>query len=101
VRRYAHGDPRRAGVLVEGVPGLAKTMAVRTLAMCSTWGQELQVTPSKAQQILIGTMVYRRETGGILPRIGPVSRNSYWLARSTGPAAKVLSDLWRRWRNVR
>src|SRR5258707_14760947 len=51
-------------VLLEGVPGLAKTLAVRTLASCvHTKFQRLQFTPDLLPADIFGTMIYKPKDG--------------------------------------
>ena len=81
-------------VLVEGVPGLAKTLAVRTLAEVTDVGfKRLQFTPDLLPADLIGTMVYRRETGEFVPRKGPVFTNIVLADEINRAPAKVQSAL--------
>jgi MoxR-like ATPase len=81
-------------VLVEGVPGLAKTLAVRTLADVIDVGfKRLQFTPDLLPADLIGTMVYRRETGEFVPRKGPVFTNIVLADEINRAPAKVQSAL--------
>ena len=56
-------------VLLEGVPGLAKTLAVKTLAEVLDSGfKRIQFTPDLLPADLIGTMIYRPQTGDFVPR---------------------------------
>jgi MoxR-like ATPase len=58
-------------VLVEGVPGLAKTLAVGTLAdVFDTDFKRIQFTPDLLPADLIGTMIFKQETGEFVPRKG-------------------------------
>ena len=60
-------------VLLEGVPGLAKTLAVNSLAQAIQASfKRIQFTPDLLPADLIGTMVYHRETGEFVARKGPV-----------------------------
>ncbi|HQB03764.1 MAG TPA: AAA family ATPase, partial [Candidatus Hydrogenedentes bacterium] len=63
-------------VLIEGVPGLAKTTAVTTLAHamdCSF--RRIQFTPDLLPADLIGTLIYTPKTGEFVTRKGPVFGN--------------------------
>jgi MoxR-like ATPase len=81
-------------VLVEGVPGLAKTLAVKTLAEVIDSGfKRIQFTPDLLPADLIGSMVYRRETGEFTPRKGPVFTNIILADEINRAPAKVQSAL--------
>ncbi|MEW5816243.1 MAG: MoxR family ATPase [Spirochaetota bacterium] len=81
-------------ILLEGVPGLAKTLAVRTLAEVIDAGfKRLQFTPDLLPADLIGTMVYRQQTGEFLPRKGPVFSNIILADEINRAPAKVQSAL--------
>ena len=63
----------RGHVLIEGVPGLAKTLAVKTLAQTlDIRFHRIQFTPDLLPADLVGTLIYDQRTGEFLPRIGPV-----------------------------
>ncbi|HVS00431.1 MAG TPA: AAA family ATPase [Thermoanaerobaculia bacterium] len=63
----------RGHVLIEGVPGLAKTLAVKTLAKTlAIDAQRIQFTPDLLPADLIGTLIYDQRSGDFLPRKGPV-----------------------------
>src|SRR5271165_5924357 len=71
-------------VLLEGVPGLAKTLAVKTLASCvDTHFQRLQFTPDLLPADIIGTMIYNPRDGEFRPRLGPIFSNLVLAAEST------------------
>jgi MoxR-like ATPase len=60
-------------VLIEGVPGLAKTLTVNTLAqVLDTRFQRIQFTPDMLPADLIGTMVYNQKSGDFQVRKGPI-----------------------------
>lgn len=81
-------------VLVEGVPGLAKTLAVKTLAeVVDTGFKRIQFTPDLLPADLIGSMVYRRETGEFTARKGPVFTNIILADEINRAPAKVQSAL--------
>src|SRR5215467_9952040 len=66
----------RGHVLVEGVPGLAKTMAIKTLAQ--TIGgefQRVQFTPDLVPADLIGPRIYNQRLGEFQTSLGPVHTN--------------------------
>src|SRR6202021_1840721 len=63
-------------VLLEGVPGLAKTLAVKTLASCvHTKFQRLQFTPDLLPADIIGTMIYNPRDGDFRAKLGPIFSN--------------------------
>lgn len=81
-------------VLVEGVPGLAKTLAVRTLAdVISAMFKRIQFTPDLLPADLTGTMIYRQQTGEFVPRKGPVFCNVLLADEINRAPAKVQSAL--------
>ena len=60
-------------VLLEGVPGLAKTLTVRSLAeTIDASFQRVQFTPDLLPADVVGTMVYNQGTGEFLPKRGPI-----------------------------
>ncbi len=81
-------------VLIEGVPGLAKTLAVRTLAdVLDVQYKRSQFTPDLLPADLVGTMVYRQQTGEFVPRKGPVFSNIVLGDEINRAPAKVQSAL--------
>lgn len=81
-------------VLLEGLPGLAKTLAVRTLAaVLDAKFQRIQFTPDLLPSDLIGTMIYRPETGEFLPKKGPIFANIVLADEINRAPAKVQSAL--------
>ena len=59
-------------ILLEGVPGLAKTLAINTLASCINAGfSRIQFTPDLLPADLVGTMIYNQKTGDFVVRKGP------------------------------
>lgn len=84
----------RGHVLVEGVPGLAKTMAVKTLA--AAMGGEfhrVQFTPDLVPADLIGTRIYNQATGEFSTSLGPVFTNLLLADEINRAPAKVQSAL--------
>ena len=63
-------------VLLEGVPGLAKTLTVRSLAdaMSATF-ERIQFTPDLLPADVVGTMIYNQRTGDFTARRGPIFAN--------------------------
>jgi MoxR-like ATPase len=81
-------------VLLEGVPGLAKTTAVRCLAdAIRLQFQRLQFTPDLLPADLIGTMIYDQKTGEFYPKKGPVFSNLILADEINRAPAKVQSAL--------
>ncbi len=81
-------------ILLEGVPGLAKTLAVRTLARVIRTGfRRIQFTPDLLPADLIGTTIYRRETGEFTVKKGPVFSNIILADEINRAPAKVQSAL--------
>jgi MoxR-like ATPase len=81
-------------VLIEGVPGLAKTLAVRTLsATINAQFQRIQFTPDLLPADLIGTQIYNPGTGEFTPRPGPVFANIILADEINRAPAKVQSAL--------
>jgi MoxR-like ATPase len=81
-------------VLLEGVPGLAKTLAVRTLsASLQAKFQRIQFTPDLLPADVIGTMVYHPKDGTFTPRLGPVFANLVLADEINRAPAKVQSAL--------
>jgi len=81
-------------VLLEGVPGLAKTLAVKALAEtidCSF--KRIQFTPDLLPADLVGTMVFRQQTGEFVPRQGPVFSNIVLADEVNRAPAKVQSAM--------
>jgi len=81
-------------VLIEGVPGLAKTLAVRTLAATIKADfQRIQFTPDLLPADLIGTQIYNPRTGEFTPRTGPIFHNLILADEINRAPAKVQSAL--------
>ncbi|MBI2439980.1 MAG: MoxR family ATPase [Lentisphaerae bacterium] len=81
-------------ILLEGVPGLAKTMAVKTLAQALALKfQRISFTPDLLPADLIGTQVYDPRTGAFTPKQGPVFTNFLLADEINRAPAKVQSAL--------
>src|SRR6187200_2848532 len=81
-------------VLLEGVPGLAKTLSVKTLANClSVKFSRLQFTPDMLPADVIGTQIYNPQSGGFTTRKGPVFANLILADEINRAPAKVQSAL--------
>jgi MoxR-like ATPase len=84
----------RGHVLVEGVPGLAKTMAIKTLAgAIGGLFQRIQFTPDLVPADLIGTRIYNQKTGEFGTTLGPVFCNLLLADEINRAPAKVQSAL--------
>ena len=84
----------RGHILVEGVPGLAKTMAVKTLARAiSGEFQRIQFTPDLMPADLVGTRIYNQKTGEFGTSLGPVFANLLLADEINRAPAKVQSAL--------
>jgi MoxR-like ATPase len=84
----------RGHLLVEGVPGLAKTLAVKTFGQVLDLGfARIQFTPDLLPADLIGTMVYQQKTGEFVARKGPVFTNLLLADEINRAPAKVQSAL--------
>ena len=84
----------RGHILVEGVPGLAKTLAIKTLAE-SIGGEfkRIQFTPDLVPADLVGTRIYNQKTGDFNTSLGPVFCNLLLADEINRAPAKVQSAL--------
>ena len=81
-------------ILIEGVPGLAKTLTVRTLAAAiHAKFQRIQFTPDLLPADLIGTLVYNPQSGEFTTRKGPLFANIILADEINRAPAKVQSAL--------
>lgn len=81
-------------VLLEGVPGLAKTTAIKSLAEAlHTTFQRIQFTPDLLPADLIGTMIYQPATGEFSTRKGPIFANFVLADEINRAPSKVQSAL--------
>ncbi|HET7622063.1 MAG TPA: MoxR family ATPase [Gemmatimonadaceae bacterium] len=81
-------------VLLEGVPGLAKTLTVRTLAeTINTTFQRIQFTPDLLPADVIGTQVFDQQTGEFRAKKGPIFANIVLADEINRAPAKVQSAL--------
>jgi len=94
VQRLLVGILTNGHILLEGVPGLAKTLVVRTLASAIQTGfQRIQFTPDLLPADLIGTPVYNPRTGEFATRLGPIFSNLILADEINRAPAKVQSAL--------
>lgn len=81
-------------ILLEGVPGLAKTLAVKTLASTiHARFQRIQFTPDLLPADLTGTMIYNASSGEFTPKKGPIFTNIVLADEINRAPAKVQSAL--------
>jgi MoxR-like ATPase len=84
----------RGHLLVEGLPGLAKTLAVKTLGqVLDLQFARIQFTPDLLPADLVGTMIYQQKTGEFAARKGPVFTNLLLADEINRAPAKVQSAL--------
>ncbi|QQY09494.1 MAG: AAA family ATPase [Candidatus Xiphinematobacter sp.] len=94
VQRLLVGILTNGHILLEGVPGLAKTLAVRTLASAVQTGfQRVQFTPDLLPADLIGTPIYNPRTGEFTTKLGPIFSNLLLADEINRAPAKVQSAL--------
>jgi MoxR-like ATPase len=84
----------RGHLLIEGVPGLAKTLAVRTLGqVLDIQFSRIQFTPDLLPADLVGTLIFHQKTGEFVVRKGPVFTNLLLADEINRAPAKVQSAL--------
>ena len=94
VERLLIGLFSRGHVLLEGVPVLAKTLAVKTLAAAiDTKFQRIQFTPDLLPADLVGTMIFNQKDGTFSPKKGPIFGNIILADEINRAPAKVQSAL--------
>ncbi|MBI5516421.1 MAG: MoxR family ATPase [Deltaproteobacteria bacterium] len=94
VERLLIGLLARGHVLLEGVPGLAKTLTVKTLCeVLQASFSRIQFTPDLLPADLIGTVIYRPNDGTFTPKKGPVFANLVLADEINRAPAKVQSAL--------
>ncbi len=81
-------------VLLEGVPGLAKTLTIKALSGClHVEFQRFQFTPDLLPADLIGTMIYNQQAAEFTPKLGPIFANLILADEINRAPAKVQSAL--------
>ncbi|MBP9583309.1 MAG: AAA family ATPase, partial [Ignavibacterium sp.] len=94
VERLIIGLLGNGHVLLEGVPGLAKTLAIKTLAAAmQAKFQRIQFTPDLLPADLIGTQIYNQKDGNFHIRKGPIFSNFILADEINRAPAKVQSAL--------
>lgn len=94
IERLLIGLLSNGHILLEGVPGLAKTLTVKTMAAAiGTEFQRLQFTPDLLPADLIGTLVYNPRDGEFRSKLGPIFANLILADEINRAPAKVQSAL--------
>jgi MoxR-like ATPase len=94
VERLAIGLLANGHLLLEGVPGLAKTLSVKSLAAClNVKFARLQFTPDMLPADVIGTQIYNPQSGNFSTRRGPIFANLVLADEINRAPAKVQSAL--------
>ena len=94
VERLVVGLLGNGHILLEGVPGLAKTLAIKTLAAAmKAKFQRIQFTPDLLPADLIGTQIYNQRDGNFFIRKGPIFSNFILADEINRAPAKVQSAL--------
>lgn len=94
VERLLIGLLSNGHILLEGVPGLAKTLSVKTLASAiQAKFQRIQFTPDLLPADLVGTMIYNQKDGSFQTRKGPIFANFILADEINRSPAKVQSAL--------
>ena len=94
VERLLIGLLSKGHILLEGVPGLAKTLAINTLASTINAGfSRIQFTPDLLPADLIGTMIYNQKAASFEVRKGPIFSNFILADEINRAPAKVQSSL--------
>ena len=94
VERILIGLLSNGHVLLEGVPGLAKTLTVSTLArVIRASFKRLQFTPDLLPADLTGTLIFNQRTGEFVPKKGPIFANIILADEVNRAPAKVQSAL--------
>jgi MoxR-like ATPase len=94
IKRILIGLLTGGHVLLEGVPGLAKTLTVKTLSsIIECRFQRIQFTPDLLPADVIGTMIYRQQSGEFTVKKGPIFANLVLADEINRAPAKVQSAL--------
>ena len=94
INRLLIGILANGHILIEGVPGLAKTLLVKTISqLIEAKFQRIQFTPDMLPADLIGTLIYNQKTGGFETRKGPIFSNIILEDEINRSPAKVQSAL--------
>jgi len=94
IERLLIGLLANGHILLEGVPGLAKTLTVKTLSQTiKTKFQRIQFTPDLLPADLIGTLIYNQKDGAFTTKKGPIFSNMVLADEINRSPAKVQSAL--------
>ena len=94
INRLLIGILANGHILIEGVPGLAKTLLVKTIAqLIEAKFQRIQFTPDMLPADLIGTLIYNQKIGSFETRKGPIFSNIILADEINRSPAKVQSAL--------
>ena len=94
VERLIIGILANGHILLEGVPGLAKTLSIKSLAQCMDANfSRLQFTPDMLPADVVGTQIYNPQSGDFTTRQGPVFANLVLADEINRAPAKVQSAL--------
>ena len=94
INRLLIGILANGHILIEGVPGLAKTLLVKTISqLIEAKFQRIQFTPDMLPADLIGTLIYNQKTGSFETRKGPIFSNIILADEINRSPAKVQSAL--------
>lgn len=94
IERLLIGLLSNGHILLEGVPGLAKTLTVKTLSQCvRTKFQRIQFTPDLLPADLLGTLIYNQKDGTFTTKKGPLFSNLILADEINRSPAKVQSAL--------
>ncbi len=94
VERLIIGLLSNGHIILEGVPGLAKTLAINSLAGCMDTGfSRIQFTPDLLPADLLGTMIYNPQEMSFSPKLGPIFSNLILADEINRAPAKVQSAL--------
>lgn len=81
-------------ILLEGVPGLAKTLSIQSLAGCLNANfSRIQFTPDLLPADIVGTMIYQPHSGQFVTKLGPIFNNLILADEINRAPAKVQSAL--------
>jgi len=94
IKRILIGMITGGHILLEGVPGLAKTLCIKTISdIVQTQFQRIQFTPDLLPSDLIGTLIYNQQKGEFIPKKGPIFANFILADEINRAPAKVQSAL--------
>ena len=102
IERLMIGLLSNGHILLEGVPGLAKTLAIKSLAQSVHVGfSRIQFTPDLLPADVVGTMIYNQAKNEFFVRKGPSFQILFWPMKSTGRQQKYKAPCWKPCRKSR